>query len=65
MPLRPASLPEPERIKVPVALAFGHYRRFFLKEAVRHPAKANLRLVERLSSAYHPPELSWAKGVEE
>jgi hypothetical protein len=48
LPLRPASLPEPERIEVPVAPAFGHYRRFFLKEAIRHPAKANLHLIERL-----------------
>jgi hypothetical protein len=48
LPLRPASLPEPERIGVPIAPAFGHYRRFFLKEAVRHPAKANLHLIERL-----------------
>jgi hypothetical protein len=29
LPLRPASLPEPERIKVPIAPAFGPYRRFF------------------------------------
>jgi len=48
LPLRPASLPEPERIEVPVAPAFGHYRRFFPKEAVRHSAKANLHLIERL-----------------
>jgi hypothetical protein len=65
LPLRPASLPEPERIEVPVASAFGPYRRFFPREAVRHPAKANLRLVERLGSVYHPPELSRAEGVEE
>jgi len=65
LPLRPATLLEAERIEVPVAPAFGPYRRFFPREAVRHPAKANLRLVERLSSAYHPPELSWAEGVEE
>jgi tRNA G10 N-methylase Trm11 len=48
LPLRPASLPEPERIKVPAAPAFGHYRRFFPREAVRHPAKADLHLIERL-----------------
>jgi tRNA G10 N-methylase Trm11 len=48
LPLRPASLPEPERIEVPVAPAFGPYRRFFPREAVRHPAKANLHLIERL-----------------
>jgi hypothetical protein len=48
LPLRPASLPEPERIGVPIAPAFGPYLRFFPKEAVRHPAKANLHLIERL-----------------
>ena len=48
LPLRSVSLPEPERIEVPVAPAFGHYRRFFPKEAVRHSAKANLHLIERL-----------------
>jgi hypothetical protein len=63
--LRLVSLPVPERIEVPVIPASGPYWRFFPREAVRHPAKANLRLVERLSSAYHPPELSWAKGIEE
>jgi tRNA G10 N-methylase Trm11 len=46
--LRLYSLPEPERIEVPVAPAFGPYRRFFPREAVRHPAKANLHLIERL-----------------
>jgi hypothetical protein len=48
LPLRPASLPEPERIGVPIAPASGPYRRFFPKEAVRHPAKADLHLIERL-----------------
>jgi hypothetical protein len=48
IPLRSVSLPEPRRIEVPVAPAFGSYRKFFPREAVRHPAKANLRLVERL-----------------
>jgi len=48
LPLRLSSLPEPERIEVPVAPAFGPYRRFFPREAVRHPAKANLHLIERL-----------------
>jgi DNA modification methylase len=48
LPLRLYSLPEPERIEVPVAPAFGPYRRFFPREAVRHPAKANLHLIERL-----------------
>jgi hypothetical protein len=33
---------------VPVAPAFGPYRRFFPREAVRHPAKANLHLIEKL-----------------
>ena len=31
-----------------MAPAFGPYRRFFPREAVRHPAKANLHLIERL-----------------
>jgi hypothetical protein len=48
LPLRLYSLPEPERIEVPVAPAFGPYRRFFPREAVKHPAKANLHLIERL-----------------
>jgi hypothetical protein len=55
LPLRPASLPEPERIEVPVAPAFGHYRRFFPREAVRHPAKANLHLIERLIELVSSP----------
>jgi hypothetical protein len=48
LPLRSVSLPEPERIEVPVAPAFGPYRRFFPREAVRQPAKANLQLIKRL-----------------
>jgi len=48
LPLRLSSLPKPERIEVPLAPAFGPYRRFFPREAVRHPAKANLHLIERL-----------------
>jgi tRNA G10 N-methylase Trm11 len=55
LPLRPASLPEPERIEVPVAPAFGPYLRFFPKEAVRHPAKANLHLIERLITLVSSP----------
>jgi len=58
LPLRPASLPEPERIGVPIAPAFGPYRRFFPKEAVRHPAKANLHLIERLVDSSVLPETS-------
>jgi DNA modification methylase len=53
--LRPASLPEPERIEVPVAPAFGPYRRFFPREAVRHPAKANLHLTKRLVELLSSP----------
>jgi hypothetical protein len=55
LPLRPASLPESERIEVPVAPAFGPYRRFFPREAVRHPAKANLHLIERLVELVSSP----------
>jgi len=55
LPLRPASLPEPERIEVPVAPAFGPYWRFFPREAVRHPAKANLHLIERLIELVSSP----------
>jgi DNA modification methylase len=55
LPLRSASLPEPERIEVPVAPAFGPYRRFFPREAVRHPAKANLHLIERLVELVSSP----------
>jgi hypothetical protein len=39
LPLRSVSLPEPERIEVPVSLALDPYRRFFPKEAVRHPPR--------------------------
>jgi DNA modification methylase len=55
LPLRPASLPEPERIEVAVAPAFGPYRRFFPREAVRHPAKANLHLIRRLVELVSSP----------
>ena len=55
MPLRLSSLPEPERIEVPVAPAFGPYRRLFPREAVRHPAKANLNLIERLIELVSSP----------
>jgi hypothetical protein len=55
LPLKPAPLPEPERIEVPVAPAFGPYRRFFPREAVRHPAKANLHLIERLIELVSSP----------
>jgi DNA modification methylase len=55
LPLRPASLPEPERIGVPIAPAFDHYRRYFPREAVRHPAKANLHLIERLIELANSP----------
>lgn len=48
MLLQHAPLPEPRRLEVPLAPAFGPYRRFFPREAVRHPAKANVRLLERL-----------------
>jgi DNA modification methylase len=49
------SFPEPRRVEVPVAPAFGPYRRFFPREAVRHPAKANLHLVERLVGLVSSP----------
>jgi len=55
LPLRLSSLPEPERIEVPLAPAFGPYRRFFPREAVRHPAKANLHLIERFVELVSSP----------
>jgi len=55
LPLRLSSLPEPERIKIPLAPAFGPYRRFFPREAVKHPAKANLHLIERLIELVSSP----------
>jgi hypothetical protein len=55
LPLRLYSLPEPERIEVPLAPAFGPYRMFFPREAVRHPAKANLHLIERLIELVSSP----------
>ena len=55
LPLRLSSLPEPERIKIPLAPAFGPYRRFFPREAVKHPAKANLHLIERLVELVSSP----------
>ncbi len=40
---------------MPVTPTFGPYWRFFPREAVRHPAKANLRLVERLKELVSSP----------
>ena len=53
--LRPASLPEPERIEIPLAPAFGPYQWFFPREAVRHPAKANLHLTKKLVELLSSP----------
>jgi hypothetical protein len=55
VPRQSLPFPEPKRIEVPVAPAFGPYRRFFPREAVRHPAKANLNLIERLIELVSPP----------
>jgi site-specific DNA-methyltransferase (adenine-specific) len=55
VPRQSLPFPEPKRIEVPVAPAFGPYRRFFPREAVRHPAKANLHLIERLIELVSSP----------